>query len=97
MSLANTLGIHPYLSSTIMESASSQKSKPKHGPKSRTPSGGQDRAEVENIVAKQKGKRGRRKVSNNKKSTQVVDNDVVASNVSQENNCLPLEMHSVSS
>ncbi|KAF8162347.1 hypothetical protein BJ912DRAFT_1097934 [Pholiota molesta] len=76
-----------------MTPKSSQKSRAKSTRKTRVPSGGQDGlVEAASGAAKQSAKRGRRKVSNNKKSTQTVDADVGTSNPNPPSDTAPMQM-----
>ncbi|KAF8198406.1 hypothetical protein BJ912DRAFT_25613 [Pholiota molesta] len=83
----------PSLSPTVMKPASSQKSKAKSSRNSREPSGGRlGLVEAASVAAKRSAKRGRRKVSNNKKSTQTVDTDVGMSNPNPPTDTAPMQM-----
>ncbi|KAF8198435.1 hypothetical protein BJ912DRAFT_26103 [Pholiota molesta] len=83
----------PSSSPTVMNPASSQKSKAKSSRNSREPSGGRlGLVEAASVAAKRSAKRGRRKVSNNKKSTQTVDTDVGTSNPNPPTDTAPMQM-----
>ncbi|KAF8198443.1 hypothetical protein BJ912DRAFT_1140004 [Pholiota molesta] len=76
-----------------MKPASSQKSKAKSSRNSRAPSKGQGGVvEAASVAAKRSAKRGRRKVSDNKKSTQTVDTDVETSNPNPPTDTAPMPM-----